>query len=253
MKRILAMMMMVAMVVAGCGGGADTPSTRPAAANRCDPALRAWADAGFSGSISVSTRGKLGCSGAYGRANQAAGKPNTAATVFSIGSISKAFTAAAVLDLADAGKLSLADRAGKLIPELRGPAADATVEQLLLHTSGLTGLHGSDHEPLGRDEALAAIGRLERAFEPGSDFLYSNAGYTLLALIVERTSACATASTWRHGSCGCRAATSPAGSGTASRARRDPAPSATSRMDRPTRWVRSRDRTGPSTATATWR
>jgi len=62
------------------------------------------------------------------------------------------------------------------------------VEQLLAHTSGLTGNHGSDHQPLGRDQALAAISRLDRAFAPGSEFLYSNAGYTLLAIIIEEAS-----------------------------------------------------------------
>jgi CubicO group peptidase (beta-lactamase class C family) len=108
--------------------------------------------------------------------------------VFSIGSITKAFTAAAILDLADAGRLSLDDRAGELLPTLRGPGARATVEQLLLHTSGLKGSHGSDHEPLTERQAIAAIGELEPAFRPGRDFLYSNAGYTLLALIAERAS-----------------------------------------------------------------
>jgi CubicO group peptidase (beta-lactamase class C family) len=182
MRRAMAMLVMTTIVVAGCGAGATPPKPDPVA---CDPAieraLRAWARAGFSGSIAALTAGEPECLAAYGAGN-------TADTVFSIGSISKAFTAAAVLDLVDDGKLALDDRAGDLVPGLEGPAARATVEQLLLHTSGLTGTHGTDHEPLGRRQAIEAIGGLEQAFEPGSDFLYSNAGYTLLALIVEETS-----------------------------------------------------------------
>ena len=118
---------------------------------------------------------------AYGSANDATGAPNTVDTVFSIGSVTKAFTAATVLDLVAEGRLSLDDRVGRLLPELTGPVADATVRQLLLHTSGLTGSHGEDHQPLDRDAALAAIAGLELAFTPGSDYVYSNAGYTLLA------------------------------------------------------------------------
>ncbi|RKS10527.1 CubicO group peptidase (beta-lactamase class C family) [Nocardiopsis sp. Huas11] len=151
--------------------------------------LGAWARAGFSGSVVVSTGGEPDCLAAFGSADGAgdgaAGTANTVDTVFAIGSVSKAFTAAAVLGLVDAGELSLDDRAGNVITDLEGPPARATVEQLLLHTSGLTGSHGDDHEPLDRDAAVAAIGRLERAFPPGTDSLYSNSGYTLLALLVE--------------------------------------------------------------------
>jgi CubicO group peptidase (beta-lactamase class C family) len=193
MREPLVPLVAVIVLVAGCGGGGASeprPPAAPQSAGRCEPALvhglRAWAQAGFSGSISISASGKLQCAIAFGVAEKATGRLNTPKTAFSIGSISKAFTAAAVLDLVESGKLSLSDRAGDLLRTLGGPAADATVEQLLRHTSGLKGSHGNDHEPLGADQAIAAIGGLERAFPPGRRFLYSNAGYTLLALIVER-------------------------------------------------------------------
>jgi CubicO group peptidase (beta-lactamase class C family) len=194
MKRALALAAAaVALALAACDSDGDAPERAPTAAgDRCDPnldrSLRAWAGAGFSGSIAVSSRGEFDCLAGYGLADTAAKRSNTIDTVFSIGSVSKAFAAAAVADLVGAGKLSLSDRAGDLLPGLEGPVARATVAQLLLHTSGLTGSHGRDHRPLSRDEAIAAIGELEQAFEPGSDFLYSNAGYTLLALIVEEVS-----------------------------------------------------------------
>ncbi len=189
------MLLAAAAVAAACSSAAEGPGPERAAddaAPTCDPGLdeafQAWAEAGFSGSIAVSTGGAPDCLAAYGWGDDTTETPNAADTVFSIGSVSKAVTAAAVLDLVDAGRLSLSDRAGDVVPGLTGPAADATVQQLLLHTSGLTGSHGRDHEPLGHDEAVTAIGGLELAFEPGSDFLYSNAGYTLLALIVEAVS-----------------------------------------------------------------
>ncbi len=192
MRRPIAILLTAAALVAGCGTDApDAPGARspaPVCDAELDRAFRAWADAGFSGSVAVTTGGEPDCVAAYGPADRDADRPNTVDTVFAIGSVSKAFTAAAVLDLVDAGRLTLSDRAGDLVPGLTGPAAGVTVEQLLLHTSGLTGSHGQDHEPLSRATAVAAIGRLGLAFEPGSDFLYSNAGYTLLALVVEAAS-----------------------------------------------------------------
>ncbi|MEU4405903.1 serine hydrolase domain-containing protein [Streptosporangium sp. NPDC023963] len=185
--------------LAACDAGPAGPAgqeprrTADAGATRCDhrldTAFRAWARAGFSGSIAITKGGRVECLAAYGTADDATARPNTPETVFSIGSVTKAFTAAAVFALVEEGKLSLDDRAGRILPELGGAAAKATVRQLLLHTGGLNGSHaGGDHEPLGRDAAVAAIGALEPAHKPGRGYLYSNAGYTLLALVVEKAS-----------------------------------------------------------------
>ncbi|RRS01771.1 serine hydrolase domain-containing protein [Glycomyces terrestris] len=184
MRRVSAMIA-AALLAAGCtsveeGGPSGSPAD-------CDPdlvsALGQWAEAGWAGAVAISGGGQE-CRAAFGSADGTA--PNTDETVFAIGSVSKGFTAAAVLGLAHEGALSLDDTAGALLPGLSGPAADATVEQLLLHTSGLAGDHGDgDHRPLERDAAIADLSELESAFEPGSDFMYSNAGYTLLALIVD--------------------------------------------------------------------
>ena len=191
-RTALLLLAALALVGPACTQDSDTPSTDrtgAAAAPACDPeldaALRAWAEAGYSGTVALSTDGELDCEAAYGSADHDEGRPNTTDTVFAIGSVSKAFTAAAVLDLVAAGDLALDDRAGDLVPGLGGPAADVTIEQLLLHTSGLTGSHGEDHEPLSEEEAVAALGTLEQAAPGGSEFLYSNAGYTLLALVVQ--------------------------------------------------------------------
>jgi CubicO group peptidase (beta-lactamase class C family) len=193
MKRISAMVA-AALLSAACTVSAactieDDPEREAAAG--CDAglmsALSHWADAGFSG-ILVIDGGGLDCRAAFGLADEANGTANTDETVFGIGSVSKAFTAAAVLDLVDAGTFTIDDRAGDLVPGLGGPAAEATVEQLLLHTSGLEGSHGEDHRPLDRDEAIGALSGLESAFAPGAEFLYSNAGYSLLALIVDEQS-----------------------------------------------------------------
>ncbi|GAA1671481.1 hypothetical protein GCM10009830_16870 [Glycomyces endophyticus] len=185
MRRV-ATIIAAGLLAAGCTSVEEGPGPH-AAQEACDPellsALGKWADAGFSGAVAI-TGGGADCRAAFGTADGTA--PNTDDTVFAIGSVSKGFTAAAILDLAQDGALALDDPAGALLPGLTGPAADATVEQLLVHTSGLEGDHGDgDHRPLDRDRAVADLSALGSAFEPGTDFLYSNAGYTLLALIVD--------------------------------------------------------------------
>ncbi|WP_162605938.1 serine hydrolase domain-containing protein [Jiangella aurantiaca] len=185
-KLLPALAAAAAALLAACTSDTDTPAgPKP----RCDPeldaALAAWADAGFSGSVALAAGGEPVCEAGYGAADRASGRPNTADTVFAIGSVTKTFTAAAIFDLADQGLLAPDDRVGDLLPELGGPVRDATLLQLMLHTSGLNGAAGADHEPLSRDDALAAIGATEPAFAPGTGYLYTNAGYTLLALVVE--------------------------------------------------------------------
>lgn len=193
MRRPPVLVAVVAALAAllACTTDSDTggPDETSAPAVDCDPELHdafsAWESAGFSGVVAISDPGGRECFAGYGLADDETGRPNTVETVYALGSVSKAMTAAAVLGLVDAGTLALDDRAGDLLPGLDGPAADATVQELLLHTSGLAGSHGSDHEPLTRGAAVAAISGLDVVTEPGTTFGYSNAGYTLLALIVE--------------------------------------------------------------------
>lgn len=182
MTKFLAVL--AVLVLAGCT--AEQQADPPAGPPPCDQAFSTWADAGFSGTVVISTGGRLDCAAGYGLADVEADRPNTPDTVFDLGSITKAFTAAAVFALIDSGRLTLDTTAGQVLPQLRGPVAGATVDQLLLHTSGLGGSFGDgDLTPLDRDAALASIDERELAFPPGTDNLYSNAGYTLLAIMID--------------------------------------------------------------------
>jgi len=186
MKKFLAVL--AVLVLAGCAvdPGIDREDDLPAGPPPCDQAFDKWADAGFSGSVAILTGGRLDCAAGYGLADVEADRPNTPDTVFDIGSITKAFTAAAVFELIDSGRLTLDTTAGQVLPQLRGPVAGATVDQLLLHTSGLgSSFADGDYAPLDRDAALASIDQRELAFPPGTDNLYSNAGYTLLAIMID--------------------------------------------------------------------
>jgi CubicO group peptidase (beta-lactamase class C family) len=185
MSRFLpALAAAVVLLVAACTSDTDTPATP--ASSGCDPVLAAWAEAGFSGSVAITAGGETVCQQGYGPADRATGRTNAADTVFAIGSVTKAFTAAAIHDLADSGALATGDRVGDLLPELGGPVRDATLLQLMTHTSGLNGSAGADHEPLSRAEAIAAIDAMPLAFAPGTGYAYSNAAYTLLALVIDQ-------------------------------------------------------------------
>jgi CubicO group peptidase (beta-lactamase class C family) len=134
---------------------------------------------------------------AYGSADLEHDVPITIDTIFEAGSVSKQFTAAAVLLLARAGKLSLDDPVRKFIPELPDVGATVTLRQMLHHTSGLrdwgafaalagwprtTRVHTHAHvlDLLSRQRSLN--------FPPGSRHSYTNSGYNLAAIIVERVS-----------------------------------------------------------------
>lgn len=129
----------------------------------------------------------------YGMADLEAGTPATPHTNYRLASVSKQFTAAAVLLLAEDDRLQLDDKARRWLPTLPTTAAHVTIEHLLTHTAGLIDYEDvmdPAHTHQVRDADV--LGLLETGdrtyFAPGCGYRYSNSGYALLALIVERAS-----------------------------------------------------------------
>jgi CubicO group peptidase (beta-lactamase class C family) len=146
--------------------------------------------------VEVIQDGKVVLNKAYGMADLERNVPMTAATGMTVGSMSKQFTAFSIQLLAQDGKLSLDDDIRKYVPEVPDFGHTITIKHLLHHTSGLrdyfglmlmTGWRGDD--VITREDGLALVKR-QRAlnFAPGQEHLYSNTGYMLLGLIVERVS-----------------------------------------------------------------
>jgi len=143
--------------------------------------------------VLVALDGKVLYRKAFGLANREERTPITTATNFRLASVTKQFTATAVLLLAERGKLSLDDPLTRFFPGFAKAAHGVKVRHLLGHTSGLL-----DYEdlippgttvPLKDKDVLDLVGRQDRLyFAPGSQFRYSNTGYALLALIVEKVS-----------------------------------------------------------------
>ena len=140
---------------------------------------------GYSGSVLVAQHGEVILNKGYGLADRARGTPFTSDTVFDIASISKQFTAAAVLRLEMQGKLKVEDRLKRFFPEAPPDKAAITLHQLLTHTAGLPETLGPEDEALPRHAFLKRVYATKLLSPPGQKFLYSNAGYSLLAAVVE--------------------------------------------------------------------
>lgn len=148
----------------------------------------------FSGYVLVAQHDQPIFSQAYGFADRARQLPATADTSFRVGSVTKQFTAAAILVLEQQGKLSVTDPIGKHLPEYPAPGKDLTLHQLLTHTSGIPNLT-DDPEILERKaqhyspaQLLALFWQKPLQFPAGSQFSYSNSGYDVLGAIIERVS-----------------------------------------------------------------
>jgi CubicO group peptidase (beta-lactamase class C family) len=166
-----------------------------------DPKLKAAVDAAAaevlaaakvpSVSVAIVSKGKLAYAQAYGEARI---EPKAAATPsmrYSIGSVSKQFTATAVLMLAEEGKLSLDDPVARFLPELTR-AKDVKIRQLLSHTSGYRDYWPQDYvppfmrTPATADSILTRWAKQPLDFEPGSQYQYSNTGYVAAGAVVEK-------------------------------------------------------------------
>jgi D-alanyl-D-alanine carboxypeptidase len=152
-----------------------------AATEAADAALKAGVPAV---QIAVSERGRIIYSAAFGVTDKESGAPATQRSVLQTGSLTKQFTAAAILRLAERGALTLDDRIEKFVPEFNNRGATITLRHLLTHTSGVASLPASEYVPQTRAQFMALIDQ-PLAFAPGSSWSYSNAGYKLLGYAIE--------------------------------------------------------------------
>lgn len=171
---------------------ADTPIvtievSKGKLADVVDHALRSAAPPGFGGALIVEQRGKLILKAGYGYADREHRIPFSADTIAQIGSISKTFTAAAIADLESHGKVDPTSQVSEYLPELaEKPAGAITVRQLLTHTGGYPEYCGDDFDRASIEKLLRECLAPLNA-KPGT-YVYSNVGYSALALIVERVS-----------------------------------------------------------------
>jgi CubicO group peptidase (beta-lactamase class C family) len=196
--RALAALAAVGLLVGEAPRAQAFEATTADTGARVDAMFAAWTAETPGCAVGVSKDDREILARAYGSADLEHGVANTAETVFEAGSVSKQFTAAAILLLAQAGKLKLDDPVREYVPELPDYGTpDITIRHLLHHTSGLRDwgtVASAAGWPRGsrvhtHAHVLDIVSRQKSLnFAPGSEYLYCNTGYNLLAIIVERRS-----------------------------------------------------------------
>jgi CubicO group peptidase (beta-lactamase class C family) len=161
---------------------------------RADLERRAKADR-FSGTVLIAKQGKPIFTAAYGFADREAKTANRVDTRFRNGSMTKMFTAVATLSLVEAGKLALDDTVLEHLPGYANTAlaSKVTIHHLLTHTGGTGDIFGPLFSKQGRElrthqDYVKLFGPRNLAFEPGSQWAYSNYGFVLLGAIIEQAS-----------------------------------------------------------------
>jgi CubicO group peptidase (beta-lactamase class C family) len=195
MKIVRVCSMAMALVVGGAWLVHAQSNLRPgevvtgAAAARVDAYLSRLTNYGFSGAVLIAKDGQVVLKRGYGLANRETGLPYTVDMVSCTGSVTKQFTGAAIMKLEMMGKLNTADLISKYLPGVPADKEGITIHQLLTHTAGFSGdLGGMDEEPITREALLAKVLAAPLVAKPGEHFEYSNEGFSLAAMIVERVS-----------------------------------------------------------------
>ena len=149
---------------------------------------------GFSGTVLIAKDGVPILRKAYGYANRSFNVPNQIDTKFNLGSMNKMFTATAVMQLVEQGKISLDGKIIDYVPDYpnKDVATKVTIHQLLTHTSGLGNYWTEEYMRSSKDlfrevgDYIPLFVNDELLFEPGSRFSYSNAGFMVLGFIIEK-------------------------------------------------------------------
>jgi D-alanyl-D-alanine carboxypeptidase len=173
-------------------------SSAPAADATSSPAQsqddwKTWLDTrtnAFSGAVLIARADAVRFVGAYGLADRDAGRRNTPQTRFNLGSINKTFTAIAVAQLVQQGRLRLDDTLAKHIPDYpnREAAAKITIQQLLTHRGGIASFVRPEFGDASVAEMTKVVAAEPLLFEPGTRQQYSNGGYVVLGRVVELAS-----------------------------------------------------------------
>ena len=143
---------------------------------------------GFSGIINIKIKDKPVYTRSFGYANREEKIPINANTGFDIGSLTKQFTAAAILKLEMEGKLTVTDSLVKFFPDIPSDKSSITLHQLLTHTSGLKKSVGYDYRRSSKSEFLELLFQSKLDTLQGTKYNYSHAAYSLLGAVIESVS-----------------------------------------------------------------
>ena len=189
--RRIAVLVVVAVAEAAVSAAAPQSATivQGDLGRKLDAYLSRLEALGYSGGLAVVKGGETVLLKGYGQANREGSVPMGPDSVFNLGSITKPFTAAAILRLQELGKLKTSDPISRFFERVPEDKAGITLEHLLTHSSGLeSDFSPTDYEPTTREEYVRRALASKLLFPPGQGYEYANAGYSLLAAIIEQVS-----------------------------------------------------------------
>jgi CubicO group peptidase (beta-lactamase class C family) len=183
----LELLFLLLSVLPGSAAGDSMPADAEVAAG-LRRFMQEAAGEGFTGAVLVARHGKVLLDEGYGFIAPGSQQAVTPETVFTTGSITKQFTAAAILVLEERGRLDVQDHITTYFSSVPADKQGITLHQLLTHTAGFPGAIGDDFERIRRDAFVERAMAKPLLFAPGSRYAYSNVGYSLLAAVVEMVS-----------------------------------------------------------------
>src|ERR671911_1306276 len=188
----LIVVLVAVFVLAACGNGEQAPPAPSTEPGPRDPSVEKFLDDtlpdGTSGTVVAAHHGSIAHCRGFGLADREAKVAARCDTAYDIMSMTKQFTAAAILKLEMMGKLRVSDPLSKFVGPVPDDKRAITLHHLLTHTAGLTEQLGGDYEALSRREMLDGALESELRSAPGTEHYYSNLGYSILAAIVEKAS-----------------------------------------------------------------
>ena len=184
--RILICTTALALVVSGRTLPAEVVNGEQA--RELNNLLNRFAEDGFCGGVLVAKNGNVLLAKGYGFADRGQKRPFTCQTVFDIGSVTKQFTATGIVHLAMEKKLRLDDSISRFFPNCPVDKKPITLHHLLTHTAGMPDVFGDDYQVMTRQQLVDHALTARLLSPPGSRYRYSNAGYSLLAVVIELTS-----------------------------------------------------------------
>jgi CubicO group peptidase (beta-lactamase class C family) len=179
------------LALAACDDAAEDAS-EPGGGGPVDRSVQRFLDGtlpdGASGTLVAARDGEMAHCQGFGMADRETAVAASCDTVYDVMSITKQFTAAAILKLEAMGKLAVSDPIRAHVGPVPADKREITLHHLLTHTAGLVAALGGDYQRLSRREMVARALGSDLRSPPGAKYHYSNVGYSLLAAIVEKAS-----------------------------------------------------------------
>ena len=186
MKRILLLIFSPLLILFQSYSTFGQPLITPDIIKNADTYLSRMVPFGFNGTVLIAEKDKIVLNKGYGMAEREQGIPNGPDIIYSLGSIVKPFTATLIMKLVQDRQIELTDPLAKFFPDVPSDKKSIEIHHLLSHSSGFPEAIGSDKEYITKENYIHEVWETPLAFIPGAYYLYSNVGFTMLAMVVEK-------------------------------------------------------------------